>query len=116
MPAGVCRLGEGNALAEEGKGTRCFVREATVMGVAVGDKGADSLLESGQHVGEDGPRDGGGCLGCLVVTLGVQGGRLLGGKVVGALGNVDAVAEDDCGREWGRGRGELSENATDLAF
>ena len=86
------------------------------MGVAVGDEGADSLLKSGQHVGEDGPRDGGGCLGCLIVALGVQGGRLLGGKVVGALGNVDAVAEDDCGREWGRGRGELSENAADFAF
>ena len=41
---------------------------------------------------------------------------MLGGKVVGALGNVDAVAEDDCGREWGRGRGKLGENATDFAL
>ena len=79
------------------------------MGVAVGDKGADSLLYSGEHVGKDGMYDSVSCLGCLVVALGVQRGGLLGGEVIGALGNVDAVAEDDCGRKWGRGRGELSD-------
>ena len=116
VAAGICRLREGDALPEEGKGACGFLGQSGVVCVSVGNQRTDSLLESGQHVGEDGPRDGGGCLGCLVVALGVQGGRLLSGKVVGALGNVDAVAEDDCGRKWGRGRGELGENATDFAL
>ena len=38
-----------------------------------------------------------------------------GGQVIGALGDVDAVAEDDRRCKGGRGRGELSEDAADLA-